>query len=170
MCATRRGSFFYLICRCLRGRWLKRRKHQRRERRLREQPVAGPPALLAIVKQKWIDQAFQEFAGGKDVICFGTNSPAVTRAISIKPSRVYFKPIGSVGIYAVADCVGVTTENIIACRLRGSEHSERSFYYGFRNLIRLKDRLPIGALRHFGNRLTVSKFVQGACLVVDPER
>jgi hypothetical protein len=128
---------------------------------------AGPgraPALLALVKWQWLEQARAEFKGGKPEIYFVADSQ-IGMAMKLLIQIVYFKAKGETNVVAKAKLTGVTTVNPSMKRLRGNENLTGRFYYGFRDLELLAEGIPLSSLHYFTTRQPVPNAAPGACIV-----
>ncbi len=117
--------------------------------------IGKSPALLALVEQRWIEQALEEFGSGKQRIFFGTKA-GLARARSLPITTVYFKVTRQTCVSAKAELIEITDEHPPSEeRLFSRTTTEWKFYYGFRNLTRLPKPVPLSSLRRYGSGLTV---------------
>jgi hypothetical protein len=132
---------------------------------VRQNAIIGqPPALLAVIEPKFLEQAFEEFGNGKERISFGTNAP-LHQFVGAPIQRVYFKVKGNPAIVAQAALIEITNVNQPAERLGGYASEVRQFYYRFNELTRLARPIPLSSLRRYGTGTAVRNDVPGACVV-----
>ena len=125
------------------------------------------PALFIPVLSQWIDEAFEYFKEGKDILFFYTNSN-IGKIQYLSADKVYFKCKGESTISAVADLVELKTENPVKFRLRGSESDTGKYYYGFRNLKWLDSPVELQDLEYYESGKNLRNDVPGACIIKDP--
>ena len=130
----------------------------------------GTPALLALVEQAWIEQAFKDFRDGADVVYFGTDSTRVGPARKISPSYVYFKPNGRNEATARARFVALSEETVVGKHVSGNGDRQWRFYYGFTDLVQLKSPVAIESMRYYSTNNTLRNDVASSCLIVAPEQ
>lgn len=127
------------------------------------------PALLSLIDEKWIEQAFECFSKGRDKIYFFTDAP-IGRATSMNIKNVYFKFTGKKDSVSLrADFIDVIDKNPKENRLPGCENNEGKYYYGFKNFKWLKMPLELEELRYFTTGRNLPRDLPGACIIVDPE-
>jgi hypothetical protein len=80
---------------------------------------------------------------------------------------VYFKAKGKPAVIARASFIRVVKENPSADRPRGVENDLGKFYYGFCNLVFLKEEIPLSSIRYFNTLKAVRNDVPGACIIED---
>jgi len=127
------------------------------------------PALLSLVEEKWIEQAFECFSKGQEKIYFFTDAP-IGKAASIGTRRVYFKFTGKKdSIRLRADLVEITDRNPKKDRLPGCENDVGKYYYGFKNFKWLKIPMELEELQYFSTGRNIPRDLPGACIIIDPE-
>lgn len=137
-------------------------------RRVKEGIEGKKPALLSLVNEKWIDQAFECFSKGREKIYFFTDA-SIGNANSSNIRYVYFKYTGRQYISLRADFIGVTDRNPKEHRLPGYENETGKYYYGFKNFKWLKIPLELEELKYFSTGRNVPRDLPGACIIADPE-
>ena len=127
------------------------------------------PALLGLVEEKWIDQAFAYFKNsGKEKLYFRTNS-AIGAASSPDVKSVYFKLKGRTELSLKADWVELLEDNPRECRLPGSEDDLGKYYYGYKNLRWLKTPVNLVDVKYYKSGKSLRTDVPGACIIADPQ-
>lgn len=127
------------------------------------------PALLSLVEEKWIEQAFECFSKGQKKIYFVTDAP-IGKGIAIGIKHVYFKFTGKKDSISLrADLIEITDRNPKKYRLFGCENDEGKYYYGFKNFKWLKIPLELEELQYFTTGRNLPRDLPGACIVIDPE-
>ena len=127
------------------------------------------PALLGLVEEKWIEQAFVYFKnGGKEKLYFCTNS-SIGAASSPDIKSVYFKLKGRKELSLKADWVELLEDNPRGYRLSGSEDDLGKYYYGYKNLRWLKNQVNLVDVKYYKSGKNLRTDVPGACIIVDPQ-
>lgn len=124
------------------------------------------PALWVPLTREVLQQAFDAFERGRSEIYYGTNGQiGAARKLAIQ--YVYFKIKKQPEVVAKADLIEVTTFNQPNKRISlQAAREEYRFYYGFRNLKRLKSPVPLSVLRRFNQeRGPVLFTAQSPCLI-----
>ena len=147
-------------------RTIEQKKKQQEDLSLADM-VNSSPALFIPVEGKWIEQTFQYFSEGREMLYFYTNAN-IGWAKSLNIKNVYFKCKGTATISAKADLMDITEHNQVDYRLLGFESDMGKYYYGFNNLQNLEQPINIVDLKYYktGNNLRVD--IPGACIIVDP--
>ena len=130
--------------------------------------VEKKPALLALVEEKWIDQASICFNSGREIVYFCTNSN-IKAVSSMGIKNVYFKIKGKKYIGYKADLVGFKDKNPKELRLPGRENETAKYYYGYKNLRILNDIVNLTDLGYFKSGVKLRTDVPGACIISDPQ-
>lgn len=127
------------------------------------------PALLGLVEEKWIEQAFAYFKNsGKEKLYFCTNS-AMGAANSPDIKSVYFKLKGRTELSLKADWIELLEDNPRDYRLPGSEDDFGKYYYGYKNLRWLKNPVNLVDVKRYKSGKNLRTDVPGACIIVDPQ-
>ncbi|MCX5726897.1 MAG: endonuclease NucS [Candidatus Saganbacteria bacterium] len=127
------------------------------------------PALLGLVEEKWIEQAFAHFKNSeKEKLYFRTNS-AIGAANSPDIKSVYFKLKGRIELSLKADWVELLEDNPRDYRLPGSEDDLGKYYYGYKNLRWLKNPINLVDVKRYKSGKNLRTDVPGACIIVDPQ-
>lgn len=127
------------------------------------------PALLGLVEEKWIEQAFGYFKNsGKEKLYFRTNS-AIGAASSLDIKSVYFKLKGRTELSLKADWVELLEDNPRDYRLPGSEDDLGKYYYGYKNLKWLKTPIDLVDAKRYKSGKNLRTDVPGACIIIDPQ-
>jgi len=126
------------------------------------------PALLSLVEEKWIEQAFANyFSRGKEILYFCTNSNIkATGELNIR--HVYFKLKGKTHISLKAKLVGFSESNPAEFRLPGCETEKAKYYYGFSNLTWVDNIIDLPDLEYYKTGKNLRTDLPGACIIVDP--
>lgn len=127
----------------------------------------GKAALFSPVQGQWINEAFEYFKKGKDVLFFYTSSN-IGKIQYLPVEKVYFKCKGENTISVVADFVELKTKNPINYRLRGRESGAGKYYYGFKDLRWLRSPLELWNLEYYESGNNLRNDVPGACIIKDP--
>jgi hypothetical protein len=120
-----------------------------------------------VIEPKPLAQAFDEFRRGKQRIYFGTNSQ-IEKTMKMPIKVVYFKTKGSKppSVVARAKLLEVTRDMPPAVdRLNGSEKEAWNFYYGFLELVKLLEPIPLPTLRYYEGGKPVRNDQLGTCIV-----
>ena len=127
------------------------------------------PAILSLVEEKWIQQAFDDyFREGQTTLYFCTNSNSIKPADSLDIKHVYFKLKGETFISLRAAFVEFTDDNPSRFRLPGCENEVAKYYYGFKMPVWLKDRIDLSDLKYFNSEKYLRPDVPGTCIIIDP--
>lgn len=145
-------------------------RNERRSENIKKGLSGGTetPALLALVEEKWIEQAFDYFKNtGKNKLYFLTNS-GIGSLSDLKARQVYFKLKGKTDISLKADFIELLDKNPSQHRLPGYETENGKYYYGYKNLRWLSSPVKLVDLKHFKSRQSLRADVPGACVIIDP--
>lgn len=126
------------------------------------------PALFVPVESRWINQAFDYFKTGKEKLYFYTNSNIGT-AISLGIKNIYFKLKGTTEISVKADFIEILEDNPVAFRLPGAEERTGKYYYGYKNLRLLTNKVNLIDLKYFTTENNLKIDIPGACIIIDPK-
>lgn len=131
------------------------------------------PALLSVIDEIWIDEAFEYFQNGKkDKLYFFSDSGQIKNANSLGIKCVYFKItdifLKKQEVVAKADFIEITIVNPVEYRLPEPEVGEGKYYYGFKNLRRLKEPVDITELQYFSTGNNLLSSTPGATIIKDP--
>jgi hypothetical protein len=127
----------------------------------------GNPALFAPIEAKWLSAAF-DFLKTKDKLFF-TSGAHIGAGMSLPIVNVYFKIKKTTVISAKATFLQIVTENPSQYRLPGNENEISRFYYGFKNLKQLSNKVPLQDLKYYSTHSNLKNDVPGACFIIDPE-
>jgi hypothetical protein len=122
------------------------------------------------VELRWVEQALEEFKGGKPKIYFGTDGGlGKVREMPIK--AVYFKLTRLPGIRARAHLIEIL-EKDSPCppageRLAGGEGAIWKFYYGFDQLEMLSEPILLSDHRRYPSSKVVREDFPGPCVIED---
>lgn len=125
------------------------------------------PAIFAPVQRMWIEQAFEWFAKGNDILYFSTGG-AIKQAIDLEISKVYFKATSKNDVVACGDFIELTEINPISYRLQGASSSTGKYYYGFKNFHWLDNSIEVCELRYYSTGNNLLNSTPGATIIIDP--
>jgi len=127
------------------------------------------PALLGLVEERWIEQAFAYFKNSeKQKLYFRTNA-AIGAAKSPEIKSAYFKLKGKTKLSLKADWVELLEDNPREYRLPGSEDDRGKYYYGYKNLRWLKNSVNLADVKYYKSGKNLRTDVPGACIIADPQ-
>lgn len=132
-------------------------------------PGSVYPALLGLVEEKWIEQAFAYFKNSEKEKLYFFTSSAIGAARSADIKSVYFKTKGRVELRLKADWVDLLEDNPRDYRLPGSENNLGKYYYGYKNLRWLKNQINLVDVKYYKSGKNLRTDVPGACIIVDPQ-
>lgn len=125
------------------------------------------PAIFSPIKEIWIKEAMDYFSQGNRILYFYTDSNLISKAEELDVGNIYFKVKGENYVCAVAEFVDLTTINPKNNRLSSSVNVEGKYYYGFKNLKLLKNKIPLDEIKHYPSGLVLRDDTPGPCIVYD---
>lgn len=132
------------------------------------QSLDKQPALFIPVQGKWISGAFEYFKEGRDRLYFYTDS-YIGQATDLGIKNVYFKLKGGNFISAKADFIDILESNPAEYRLPGPKAVGKRYYYGYRNLKWLLNKVGLSDLKYFKTGTNLRNDIPGACIIIDPQ-
>jgi hypothetical protein len=131
-----------------------------------QSPGNAPAALLAPVEGRWLDAARGYFAGGKDVLYFFTYA-SIAHATELGVRHVYFKKASETGVTWRAELARITTDPQPLNTLAGHAQNGGRFYYGFRELQRIKP-VQLSELRYYSTDRALRQDAPGPRVINEP--
>jgi len=125
------------------------------------------PSLFIPIKKQEVEKAENKFKKGVEKVYFYSNSN-IGEIDSLVVKSIYFKFKGDNQISVKADIVDFTQEFPKNYPLFEGESLQGKYYYGFINLRRLKQCVPLVDLKHFVSSKNLRNDVPGACIILDP--
>lgn len=125
------------------------------------------PSIFAPVQKKWIEEALEYFNQGNKILYFYTNSSRIAPAEKLDTKFVFFKVKGENTVSAVAEFVDLSSDNPKEFRLPSSINIEGKYYYGFKNLKLLEDKISLNKIMRYPSSKILRNDAPGACLIYD---
>jgi hypothetical protein len=130
---------------------------------------SGSAQLLAPVERHWIERALESFRQGRESVYFGTDSSLIDiHSLPSPISTVLFKPKGTTDVTAKAKLIEITRYRPVGDEPLVRPEGERvdyNLYYGFKELEKLSNPIPLSSLRRYNSGKVVRNDVPGCCFV-----